>query len=349
MYYWSQIDAFGLLLIGFSFVCLLSPATLSTTAKGGYTNPSLIAMYVVGGVLFFAFLAWEFFFAAYPIMPKRVMNRTFLCCIAIDFLYYFTGYLTDTYYLSWVFIIKPEWSDKNYTYFSNILTVGLCGFAVFAGLVQRYTHRYKALQIVGLCIRVIAEGLHFLSVNGNQSDAVLVMSRVLVSLGGAITVTSTQVAAQGSVPHADMALAMAILSLWTQLGGSVASAISGAVWNKGVPERLERYLGDTHNSTQLAEIFGSIIVARAAEPHDLVNRAYTETLRPLFLAALVVSVLALAAGCLTKEFHLGVAHNTIETHKEVRMRGQEEVSDEIIAQRARDAEEKARQQVAAGH
>lgn len=344
-YYWSQIDAFGLLLIGFSFVCLLAPATLSATAKGGYTNPSLIAMYVVGGVLFFAFLGWEFKFAAHPIMPRRVMNRTFLCCIAIDFLYYFTGYLTDTYYLSWVYIIKPEWSARNYTYFSNILTVGLCGFAIFAGLIQRYTHRYKMLQIAGLVIRVVAEGLHFLSVNGNQSDAVLVMSRVLVSLGGAITVTSTQVAAQGSVPHADMALAMAILSLWTSLGGSVASAISGAVWNKQVPMRLERYVGDVHNATARAEIFGSILVARAAEPHDLINRAYTESLRPLFLAALVVSFLALAAGFLTVDFRLGAAHNTIETHKEIRIRGEDETSDEVIASRVREAEEKARRQV----
>jgi hypothetical protein len=54
-----------------------------------------------------------------------------------------------------VYIIKPDWSDRDYTYFSNIMTCGLCGFAVFAGLIQRYTHRYKLLQIVGLSIRVM--------------------------------------------------------------------------------------------------------------------------------------------------------------------------------------------------
>lgn len=345
VYYFNQVDGFGLLLIGFSFACLLAPGTLSTTAKGGYANPSLIAMYAVGGFLFISFLVWEFRFAQHPIMPKRVMNRTFICCIAIDFLYYFTGYLADTYYLSWVYIIKPTWSDRDYTYFGNILTVGLCGFAVFAGLIQRYTHRYKLLQISGLAIRCLAEGLNFWTVNGNQSDAVLIVSRSLIALGGAITVTSTQVAAQGSVAHADMALAMAILSLWTQLGGSVASAISGAVWNKQVPMRLERYLGATHTPEQLAEIFGSIIVARAAEPHDLVVRAYTESLRGLYLGALIVSFLALAAGFLTKDFYLGVAHNTLEEHKEIRIRGREEVDDSVIAARAAEVEEKVRRQI----
>ncbi|KAG5641857.1 hypothetical protein DXG03_004097 [Asterophora parasitica] len=346
-HYWSQIDAFGLLLIGFSFACLLAPATLSSTAKGGFKNPSLIAMTVVGGILFIGFMVWEFRFAAHPIMPRRVMNRTFLCCIAIDFLYFFTGYLTDTYYLSWVYIIKPEWSDKNYTYFSNILTVGLCLFAAVGGLIQRVTHRYKALQLTGLAIRLIGEGINFLAVNGNHSDAVLVTSRVLISMGGGISVTSTTVAAQGSVPHADMALAMAVLSLWTQLGGSIASAISAAVWDAQVPRNLEKYVGHIYNATERAQIFGSILVARAAEPHDLIDKAYTESLRGIYLGALITCFLSLCAGFLTKEFVLGDTHNTIELNKEVKIRSADEVDEKIIAEKARAVEDRIRREVGA--
>lgn len=113
-------------------------------------------------------------------------------------------------------------------------------------------------------------GLNYLSVNGNMSDGVIVMSRILISIGGGISVTSSQVACQGSVAHQDMALAMAILSLWTSIGGAIGSAISASVWNKRVPEALTKYLGSTHNSTEIAEIFGSIIIARTTEPRDLV-------------------------------------------------------------------------------
>ncbi|WOO76463.1 Siderophore iron transporter 3 [Vanrija pseudolonga] len=345
VYYWVRIDGLGLLLIGFSFAGLLAPATLKTTAKGGYKNPSLIALLVVGGVLFIAFIVWEFRFASHPIMPRRVMNRTFLCCIAIDFLYYFSGFLVSAYYDSWVYIIKPHWSDKNYTYFTNTMTVGLCGFAVFAGLILRYTHRYKLLQISGLCLRVLGEGIAFLAVNGNQSDVVLVMSRIIIAMGGAITVTSTQVASQGSVPHADMALAMAILSLWTKLGGSIASAISAEVWNREVPKYLAKYLGDTHSKAELAKIFGSIVTARAAEPHDLVIKAYTDAFWGLHLGALVVSVLALVAGLLTREFHLGEAHNTVETDKIVRIRDKDEVDEEQVRRRAEELEAKLRREI----
>ncbi|TXT04868.1 hypothetical protein VHUM_03951 [Vanrija humicola] len=349
LHHLNLIDAFGLLVLGFAFACLLAPGTLSTSAKGGYKNPSLIAMYCVGAVLFVGFMFWEFKYAAHPIMPRRVMNRTFLCCIAIDFLYFFTGYLTDAYYMSYVYIIKPEWSDKNYTYFGNTLTVGLCLFAVVGGAIQRYTKRYKALQISGLVLRVLGEGITFLAVNGNQKDVTLVMGRVLISMGGGITVTSTGVASAGSVPHADMALAMAILSLWTQLGGSVASAISGAIWNRNVPRNLEKYLGNQYNATQRAEIFGSILVARTTEPHDLVNRAYTEAIRPLYIAALCTCFLALVAGFLTKEFYLGDAHNTIETNKEIKMRSNDETTDEAITARVAQVEAKIEDQMAKGN
>ena len=64
--------------MGFAFALLLTPITLSAYATNGYKNPSLIAMLVIGGVLFIAWGVWDGLYAAYPIMPKRVLNRTFV-------------------------------------------------------------------------------------------------------------------------------------------------------------------------------------------------------------------------------------------------------------------------------
>ncbi|OXG22594.1 siderophore-iron transporter Str1 [Cryptococcus neoformans Tu401-1] len=338
LYYARRIDAVGLLLMGFAFGCILSPFTLYTTAKGGYKNPSLIALLVVGGVLFISFCLWEWKVASHPVMPKRVFNRTFICCLLIDWNYYLSGYLSDTYWSSWLYVVK-DYNDKDYTYIMNILTVGLCFFSVLAGLAQRYTHRFKYLQLSGLAIRIIGMGLNYLSVNGNMSDGVIVMSRILISIGGGISVTSSQVACQGSVAHQDMALAMAILSLWTSIGGAIGSAISASVWNKRVPEALTKYLGSTHNSTEIAEIFGSIIIARTTEPRDLVITAYNEAIRPLYLAALIMSMLSLAFGIFTYDIHLGKNHNAIEK-RETAIRSEDEVRPEIIAAKAKEVEEK---------
>ncbi|KAL1407897.1 hypothetical protein Q8F55_007333 [Vanrija albida] len=300
-----QVDIVGLLLIGTSFACLLAPGTLRGTAKGGFSNPSLIALYVVGGVLFLAFGVWEYFFVKHGLMPRRLMNRTF---------YYFTRRLGETYDLSWVYIIKPEWSARNYTFFGNIMITGLCVFALVAGVFMRVTHGYKWVQIAGLAIRSIGQGIQYLS-TGNQTTGTLVMGRILMSVGGGTLFITTQVAAQASVPHADMAMAVAIIGLWTQLGGGIGAAISGAVWNQQVPANLEKYIGATHNATQRAEIFGSLLKARAAEPHALVNQAYTEAIKPLYLAALIVSLLAFIPALLTREIYLGKEHNDVEGKK----------------------------------
>jgi hypothetical protein len=102
------------------------------------------------------------------------------------------------------------------------------------------------------------------------SDLILVWSRILVSIGGGCSVISSQVAVQASVPHQDMAIASANLALWTQVGGSIGSAIAAAIWTNKLPYYLTQNLGDTLNSTQIEDIYSSIVTARLAEPRDKV-------------------------------------------------------------------------------
>ncbi|KAJ7624500.1 major facilitator superfamily domain-containing protein [Roridomyces roridus] len=319
VHYARVMDAFGLLLLGTSCSLLLLPFSLYTTAQNGWRNPSLIAMFVVGGILLISFFVWELKMSEHPIMPKRILNRSFVCSVAIDFMYYLSGDLTLTYFSSYVYVVK-DWSLKDYTYFSNTLTVGLCFFGFCVGIVHRVTHRYKYLQLTGLGIRIIGQGLIFLASNGNKSDAVLVMSQILTSLGGACSVMGSQVASQASVPHQDLALVISLLSLWTSVGGGIGSAIAAAIWDNQLPKNLDKYVGNTLNATQRAEIFGSITVARDSEPRAEIIKAYDATARAMFLPALVLSCLPLLAGLLTTNFYLGNTQNAVED-KEVRVRG----------------------------
>lgn len=69
-----------------------------------------------------------------------------------------------------------------------------------------------------------------------------------------------------------MAQAMSLLSLWTNVGGGVGSAIGAALWNRKLPQYLSQELGNVLDGEQLAEIFGSIVVAREAQPREAVIR-----------------------------------------------------------------------------
>ncbi|OAQ62796.1 siderophore iron transporter [Pochonia chlamydosporia 170] len=82
-----EIDSFGLLLLGFGWALLLLPFSLKTYAQHGWKNQSLIAMFVVGGVLWIAYVVYEIKWAPMPSAPRRLYPET---CVA------FTGHLTFT-------------------------------------------------------------------------------------------------------------------------------------------------------------------------------------------------------------------------------------------------------------
>jgi len=226
--------------------------------------------------------------------------------------------------------------DRNYGFFVNTVSTAVCGLAIFSGLLIRVTHRYKYIQLCGLCIRTIGLGLVYHATK-NPSDAVLVTSQVLVGTGGAISIISSYIGVQGSVPHQDMAIATAVLNLVSSLGSSITVAVSASVWNTQVPKNLQRYLGDTHNATQIATIFGSVYTARMSEPRPLVQQgecmnletpsvgrkrlmtqAYLESTRSLFLAGLIVSFGSIISALFARNFYLTHAHNAVEPHKVIK-------------------------------
>ncbi|CAI4879850.1 BPG_G0017030.mRNA.1.CDS.1 [Saccharomyces cerevisiae] len=209
-----EIDAFGLILLGFAFSLILLPCSLYSYAEGGWNNPSMIAMEVVGGIFLITYVVFEVFFAPFPLLPKRVlMNRTF--------------------YLDWV-------------YLSNTTTMGLCLFGVVWGALFRCFHRYKIFQVVGIAIKLIGMGLYVACSkrDGSPGIGLVVAALVVTNFGDAANVMGTQVAAQAAVPHQDMAATISVLSLYSSIGAAVGTAITSAVWTDKLPGALSKYVPD---------------------------------------------------------------------------------------------------------
>ncbi|KAK0459375.1 MFS general substrate transporter [Desarmillaria tabescens] len=279
---------------------------------GGWKNPSMIAMIVVGGVLLFVFAAYEKWFARYPLMPARVLNRTFIGAVTVDVLYMLSGSMRSLYYSSWTWVVT-DWTTREWTYFNKTLTVGLCVFGIVGGLIQRYTHRYKALQFSGLCIRIIGMGLTFYARGDNATDVALVWTQLLIAIGGAFSVVGSRVASQASVPHADLAQVISLISLWTSLGGSVGYAIAAAVWTGKMPGYLHKHLPNKTDA-EIAKIFGSIKSARNLGAADRTNviYAYNDTVYLLYLPALILSFLPLIVLLFMRNFYLGDNQNAVQ-------------------------------------
>lgn len=309
-----RADIFGLIILAFGFCLLLLPFSLQKGSQGGWKNPSMIAMLVVGPVLILAFIAYEVFLSPYPLMNKRISrNKVFWLGVIIDVFYFASGNIRSLYYSSYVLVVK-DWTTTEWGYFVNTSTVGLCVFGLLAGVIQRTTHKYKFLQIFGLCVRIIAMGITYWARGANANTSALVFSQILNSLGGAFSVVGTRVATQASVPHADLAQIIALLSLYTKLGGSIGSAISAGIWTARMENNLIKH-GFT--AARAKQIYGKFTTVSRTYPHGSVERnniiaAADETLEPIFIACLVLSFIPLLAGCYMPNWRLDKRHNKAE-------------------------------------
>ncbi|CAE6431244.1 unnamed protein product, partial [Rhizoctonia solani] len=104
---WDEVDMLGLLILAGGVACVLLPLTLAKSAKGGWGNPSIIAMLTIGPLLIIAFGLYEWKFAAHPIVPMRFLrNKAVVGAALIGFFDFVSFYLTFSYLYSFVFVVK---------------------------------------------------------------------------------------------------------------------------------------------------------------------------------------------------------------------------------------------------
>jgi hypothetical protein len=196
------------------------------------------------------------------------------------------------------------------------LTLALCVFGVIAGLLQRWTHRYKAIQLFGLGLKLIGMGIMLDGHRATINDAAMVISLILIGAGGAMSVVGSRVASQASVPHQDVALAISLLSLWSKVGSAIGSAIVAVIWSSQMPSQLRRHLPDTATEEDVAAFFGDIKSIRTLYDIDDPMRrgaieAYRHTLYYCIVPAVCLAFIPLVAACFQSNYYLGKQQNAV--------------------------------------
>ena len=286
-----DIDLAGLILLGFAFALILLPLNLYSTAAGGWSNASMIAMIVTGFVLLLAFAAFEAFLAPRPCVTRAIVrNRAFLAAVGVDITLQMGSGVHSIYFASYTYVIK-EWSNYNWTLFNGTVTLVLCLMGPITGLILAKTHRFKTLMVVGACLKLIGYSIQMDGQRSTRSTPALVMSQLLSGMSS-FTVVGARVGSQASVPHEDLAAIIAQLSLWSTLASSVGYSIAGAIWNERMLPNMRRALPGTPEST-LQELFASIADARSyawgSEIRDGAIDAYTRTNGVIFIVAIAIS------------------------------------------------------------
>lgn len=313
-----QIDAFGLIIMGFGWSLLLLPFSLQPYANGGYKNPSLIAMFVVGPVLLIFHAVYEIFWAPFPLMPKRILyNKTFITAVLINFIYLLADGIREQY-LSSIVLVGKNWSYQNWTYFNNTLTVSLCFFGLVAGVHFRIVQRYKWLNTLGIFLRMVAYCIPLRKKGVMPDTASFVMSQVIMGIGSAYNTIGTVISSQASVPHQDMSLVMALLLLWSTVGSAIGYVISGQIWTQRMYNLLRKYIPLSVSDDDVYNYYTDITTLADLDWDDSTRQGAVKALANicpyLFVAPVVLEFINILLSLGQTDYYLGDTHNAIEDH-----------------------------------
>lgn len=291
-----EMDLIGLLLLGLSFSLILLWLDLAPDADNSWSNPSMIAMLIMGFILLGVFIAYEALVASVPITPRRILvNRGFLAALMVDVFNQMASSVRNNYYSSYIYIIKP-WSNYTWTVFIAATTLTLCFMSPVGGLIHRATHRYKTLMVIGAVFKVIGYGVTVTAnTRSTTSTARLSVSQVLLGMG-AWTVIGARVGSQASVPHQDLSTVISVLSLWSTMASSIGSTIAAAIWQNRMLGYMREECPAGTSEKVLETIYGSIKTLKTKyDWEDPIRKgaivAYERTNGIIFTTALVLAAI----------------------------------------------------------
>lgn len=303
--FFYDIDTVGILLLSAGFALILIPLTIATKQQGGWNNPGIITMLVLGPICLLAFPFWEARkrLAPHPLVPLGMLrSRTFCCGCALGFFYFAAFYMSVfPYFYSYLLVVQNQsiaaagHITQTFSFTATVASV-LVSFAI------KYARRYKYFVVAGTLVYIMGLGLMLRYRTDGSSVASIVGAQICVGIGGGALNVPAQLGVQASVSHQEVAAATAVFLVSVEIGGAVGAAVSGAIWSKMIPSRLALYL-PPESKAAAKEIFNSVTVAANTYPvgtieRAAIDRAYQDTMRVMLIVAIctAIPILPLALG-----------------------------------------------------
>ncbi|KAF7593552.1 hypothetical protein BBP40_011280 [Aspergillus hancockii] len=239
-HYIHEFDVVGAALLMATFILLLLPFSLTTYGRAQYKSATFIAMLVIGFFLFFAFVAWERFFARkqfirYELLKQRTVLGACLLSALLNL-----GYMAwDLYFLNFCMVVY-NLSVSNAGYMNQIYNVGSCFWAPLFGIYIRQTRHFKyACLYFGLPLMLLGSGLMIHFRGEHDNIGYIIMCQIFIAFAGGTLVIGQDMAVMSAADHDGVPMMLSILGLFASLGGAAGSAVSSAIYTNVFPKRLQ--------------------------------------------------------------------------------------------------------------
>src|SRR5579864_6673498 len=191
---------------------------------------------------------------------------------------------------------------------------GLLGASTVTGFVMRRITRYRFLGTLGVTVMIF--GMYLLSqITPNVPEWHVVAALIVVGLGLGTTFPLYLTAVQVALPRQFMGVASSQIQFWRNLGGTVGSAILGAVLSNrlpgymsthlaasGVPPQVLKNLPKTGNANAILD--PTLLAKLPAPVIHAIRMALADSLHDIYFLAGGILVLALVSTVFLREVPL---------------------------------------------
>ncbi|KAI4265247.1 MAG: hypothetical protein L6R38_009559, partial [Xanthoria sp. 2 TBL-2021] len=243
IYYCREFDALGLILLSGGVVLFLLPFHLYTLQARGWKSPLTICLLVFGIILIIIFALWERFFAPVTFIPySLLLDRTVLgACILSSTL--FISYFCWSIYFSSFLQVVNNLSVTDASYVVQSYTVGTVICSLVVGALIHYTGRYKPVCLYfGIPMSILGSGLmiNFRRPDGNIGY--IVMCQIFISFAAGTIIICDEIAIMAAASHQHVAVVLAVLGMFGNIGGAIGSTVAAAIWQDIFPTKLAEHL-----------------------------------------------------------------------------------------------------------
>lgn len=282
----------------FAFCLFMLPFTLNNYAPNGWKSGYIIAMVVLGILLFPTFVVYERYVAPVPFLQwKYLKDSTIVGSCMLYGVMFLSVMCWNGYYGSYLQVVH-RLSIENANYVLNAFSLTSSVFGPIIGVLISRTGNFKWVAMTGVPITILGTALLIPFRTPSTNVGVLAFTQILVGLGTGIFATCGQLAVMAPVTHQQLAAVNALWGLFGGFGSSIGYSISGALWTSILPEQLYNRLPEGSKDRYL-EIFGDIEVQKSfldgTPERDAVVGAFAHTERIMLIAGTCFVPLCIAS------------------------------------------------------
>jgi hypothetical protein len=302
-----SIDYLGTLLLAAGLSAIVLLTTLGGTTYA-WDSAEIVGLAVAGVLLLCAFVLAERH-AAEPVLPLRLFrNSVFSVTSAIGFVIGFALFGAITYLPLFLQIVNGASPTASGLELLPLMA-GLLITSIGSGQLITHTGRYKPFPIAGTAVMVV--GLYLLSLmDQHTSTATASLYMFVLGLGLGLVMQVLVLAVQNAVSYEDLGVATSGATMFRSIGGSIGTAILGAIFANRLSTNLAHDLpaAALHGAGAGRLSSGSLnpaLIRQLPPPvHDGFIRAFTDALSTVFTVAAAIAAAAFVLSLMLKQLPL---------------------------------------------